>query len=60
MLQIHESITHIIFGTCVVLMEAIHTGKALVGIYLIWMRLMFPKTHPGSISNFKITEKNSM
>ena len=47
MLQIHESTIHIIFGTCVVLMEAMHTGKALVGIYLIRMRLMFHKTYPG-------------
>ena len=60
MLQIHESTIHIIFGTCVVLMEAMHTGEALVGIYLIRMRLMFHKTHPGSIYNFNITEKNSM
>ena len=60
MLQIHESTTNIIFGTCVVLIEAIHTGKALVGTYLIWIRLMFAKTHPKSISNFNITEKNSM
>ena len=37
-----------------------HTGKALVGISLVGMRLMFDKMHPGPISDYDITEKNSM
>ena len=32
----------------------------MVGISLIGMGLMFSKMHPGSISEFDITEKDSM
>ena len=35
-------------------------GKALVGISPNGMGLMFSHIHPGSISDFNITEKNSM
>ena len=37
-----------------------HIGKSLVGISAIGMGLWFSKIHPGSISDFNITEKNSM
>ena len=37
-----------------------YTGKALIGISLIEMGLMFGKIHPFSISDFNITEKNLM
>ena len=35
-------------------------GKALIGISLIGMCLMFSKMDPGSISDLDITQKNSM
>ena len=37
-----------------------YTGNALVGISLIEIGLMFSKIHPGSTSDFGITEKNLM
>ena len=40
--------------------ENTHIGKALIGISLIGMCLIFSKMDPGSISDLDITEKNSM
>ena len=70
MLQIHERTIHKNFVICLVLMEVIFPCFDLkpdncnlpttIGISLIVMGLIFSKIHPGSITDFNITEKNSM